>query len=175
MTRLSRLPVVCALAVVSLMAVTAVTAATWKYRDAQGRVVVSDMPPPASVQEKDILERPNQVVRRTAAAAPASTASAPAAPTLQGGGATTQQTDPELEARRKKMTEEEQAKQKQQQEKDALQRADNCSRARSHLAALNDGLRMSRTNAQGEREVLDDKARAEEMQRARQVIASDCK
>jgi hypothetical protein len=34
---------------------------------------------------------------------------------------------------------------------------------------------MTRTNAQGEREVLDDKGRAEEMQRARAVIASDCK
>jgi Domain of unknown function (DUF4124) len=145
--------------------------ATWKYRDAQGRIVVSDLPPPAGVQDKDILERPTTPARRApmptvAASAPATTA-APA--TLAQG------TDPELEARRKKAATEEEAKQKVQQEKDAAQRAENCSRAKSHMAALNDGLRIARTNDKGEREILDDKGRAEEMQRARQVVASDCK
>ena len=43
------------------------------------------------------------------------------------------------------------------------------------MAALNEGMRMTRTNEKGEREVLDDKGRAEEMQRARSVMASDCK
>ena len=61
------------------------------------------------------------------------------------------------------------------QEKDAASRAENCARARNHLAALNDGLRLTRTNEKGEREVLDDKGRAEEMQRARAIVASDCK
>jgi hypothetical protein len=144
---------------------------TWKYRDAQGRIVASDLPPPAGVPDKDILERPTTVVRR--AAAPAPSASAPArpgvAPTLA------QATDPELDARRKKAADEEAAKQKVQQEKDAAQRAENCSRAKSHLAALNDGFRIARTNDKGEREILDDKGRADEMQRARQIISSDCK
>jgi hypothetical protein len=67
------------------------------------------------------------------------------------------------------------AQQRQQQERDAAARAENCSRARAHLAALADGQRMTRNNAQGEREVLDDKGRAEEMQRARAIIASDCR
>ncbi len=147
-------------------------AANWKYRDAQGRIVVSDLPPPAGVQDKDILERPTTVVRRAPTSALAAAASAPAnaAPT-----AVAQSTDPELEARRKKAASEEELKQKVQQDKDNAQRADNCSRAKSHLAALGDGLRIARTNEKGEREILDDKGRAEEMQRARQVIASDCK
>jgi hypothetical protein len=34
---------------------------------------------------------------------------------------------------------------------------------------------MARVNDKGEREVLDDKARADEMRRARDVIASDCR
>jgi hypothetical protein len=144
----------------------------WKYRDAQGRIVVSDLPPPAGVQDKDILNRPNTPLRR--AAAPAAPASA--APATPGTApALAQSTDPELEARRKKMLDEQQTQKKQQDEKDSAQRADNCARAKSHLAALADGQRIARTNAQGEREILDDKGRAEEMQRARQVIASDCK
>jgi hypothetical protein len=139
----------------------------WKYRDAQGRIVVSDLPPPAGVQDKDIIERPTTVVRRTAA--PAQTASAPASAALA------QRSDPELDARRKKAADEQETKQKVQQEKEAAQRAENCSRAKSHLNALNDGMRIARTNDKGEREILDDKGRAEEMQRARQVMASDCK
>lgn len=149
----------------------AAQAATWKYRDAQGRIVVSDLPPPAGVQDKDILERPTTVVRRAPAPAPtAASAPATSAPT-----AVAQTTDPELDARRKKAATEQELKQKAQEDKDATQRAENCSRAKSHMAALGDGLRIARTNEKGEREILDDKGRAEEMQRARQVIASDCK
>jgi hypothetical protein len=145
-------------------------AANWKYRDAQGRIVVSDLPPPAGVQDKDILERPTTVVRRAPAPTAAASAAATAAPTALAQG-----NDPELEARRKKAASEQEQKQKVEQEKDAAQRAENCSRAKSHLAALGDGLRIARTNDKGEREILDDKGRADEMQRARQVIASDCK
>lgn len=153
--------------------VAAAQSATWKYRDAQGRTVVSDLPPPAGVQDKDILERPAAPARR--AAAPALVAAASAAGTAAAPKALAQGTDPELEARRKKAATEEELKQKVQQEKEAAQRAENCSRAKNHLAALNDGLRIARTNDKGEREILDDKGRAEEMQRARQVMSSDCK
>jgi ribosomal protein L12E/L44/L45/RPP1/RPP2 len=158
--------------VVSLLCLGVVTAqaANWKYRDAQGRIVVSDLPPPAGVQDKNILERPTTVVRRAPTQGAAASAPAAAAPAALAQGV-----DPELEARRKKAASEEELKQKAQQEKDAAQRGENCSRAKSHLAALGDGLRIARTNEKGEREILDDKGRAEEMQRARQVIASDCK
>jgi hypothetical protein len=40
---------------------------------------------------------------------------------------------------------------------------------------LDDGVRITRTDAKGEREVLDDKARAEEVRRTKNVIVSDCK
>jgi hypothetical protein len=172
MKRTCSLPLACTLAA-TLLCISAMAAPSvpWKYRDAQGRIVVSDLPPPANVPDKDILERPTVPVRRAAVPPPAASAASAAAP----AAALAQGSDPELEARRKKLADEQQAQQRVQQEKDAAQRADNCSRAKSHLAALSDGLRMARTNEKGEREILDDKGRAEEMQRARQVIASDCK
>jgi hypothetical protein len=173
MKRTSLLPLIFAIASTLLcIASASAQSVPWKYRDAQGRIVVSDRPPPAGVQDKDILERPTTVFRRTAAQAQVSAASAPA---NSASAALAQGTDPELEARRKKATTEEELKQKVQKEKDSAQRAENCSRAKSHLAALGDGLRIARTNEKGEREILDDKGRAEEMQRARQVMASDCK
>jgi hypothetical protein len=170
--KLSLLPTVLGTLITAALCLGGATAqaANWKYRDAQGRIVVSDLPPPAGVQDKDILERPTAVVRRAAAPTAPASAAVTAAPTAVAQGS-----DPELEARRKKAATEQEQKQKVEQEKDAAQRAENCSRAKSHLAALGDGLRIARTNDKGEREILDDKGRADEMQRARQVIASDCK
>jgi len=57
----------------------------------------------------------------------------------------------------------------------AAVRAENCTRAKGQLKTLEDGIRMARTNANGEREILDDKGRADEMQRTRQIISSDCR
>ena len=57
----------------------------------------------------------------------------------------------------------------------AAAKAENCTRARGHMRSLEDGLRLVRTNAKGEREVLGDNGRAEEIARTREVIANDCK
>jgi len=148
-------------------------AAQWKWRDANGRINASDLPPPASVPSRDILERP--IDSRRAAGVPRTPLAAASAAASAPRGLVPQATDPELDARRKRAVDEQLAQERAQQERDAGVRAENCGRARGHLAALADGQRMTRTNAQGEREVLDDKARAEEMQRARAVIASDCR
>ncbi len=51
----------------------------WKWRDKTGRTQYSDLPPPATVPEQDILSRPAAVTRRAAAAA-----SAPPAPFMAG-------------------------------------------------------------------------------------------
>jgi hypothetical protein len=83
--------------------------------------------------------------------------------------------DPELEARRKKLEQEQTDKQKAEEEKVAVARAENCRRARAHMATIESGIRLSRTNDKGEREILDDKQRAEEMARTRAIIASDCR
>jgi hypothetical protein len=48
-------------------------------------------------------------------------------------------------------------------------------RAKRHLATLESGQRIARINDKGEREIIDDKVRAEEMQAARKVASSDCK
>ena len=146
--------------------------AQWKWRDANGQINASDRAPPSSVPDRDILARPSDQLRAAPKpVAAAAVASAPSAPRA----AITPSTDPELDARRKRAADELLAQQRQQQERDAAARTENCGRARAQLATLADGQRIARTNAQGEREVLDDKGRAEEMERARAVIASDCK
>lgn len=150
--------------------------AQWKWRDASGRVTASDLPPPREIPEKDILQRPNQVVRP--AAAPAAPASGPAPGGLAASPAASAaptKGDKELEARKRAADQQAADKRKADEEKVAATRAENCRRARAHLATVESGQRLVRTNAKGEREVMDDRARAEEAQRAREVISSDCK
>jgi len=156
------------LAVMSALAQTDVPS-TWKWRDATGQINVSDLPPPLSVPAKDILERPS-VEQRKAPTPPTKAAEVPTLHSLS-----TPRTDPELEVRRKRALDEQTAQQREQQKQADAVRAENCRRAQAAQALLSDGQRVSRANAQGEREVLDDAARAAELQRIRAVIASDCR
>jgi len=143
-------------------------AAQWKWRDTAGRVQYSDRPPPPGIPESAILQRPAAARRGTLPPEPAS-APALTAPSAPRTG------EPELEARRRRAEQDEAARRKADDERQAAARADNCTRARSQLRALEDGMRIARVNpTTGEREVLDDTARAAETQRARGIIASEC-
>jgi flagellar biosynthesis/type III secretory pathway protein FliH len=143
--------------------------AQWKWKDASGQVHISDRPPPADVPDASILQRPAAPVLRRAA--PATPAASPAS----GAPAAKPRTDPELESRLKKAEDEIKAKAKAEEERVAASRAENCQRARQQLAALESGMRVARMNDKGEREYLDDAQRAAEVQRARQLIASECR
>ncbi|HEX5355323.1 MAG TPA: DUF4124 domain-containing protein [Aquabacterium sp.] len=144
----------------------------WKWRDASGAIQYSDRAPPPGTPEKDILARPAASARAAARAAEAAASAASAA--AQTAPAPSKALDQELEAKRKKAEEEKAARQKAEDEKIAKAKADNCQRARGYQRTLTDGLRIARTNAKGEREFLDDKARAEEMQRNQEAIAANC-
>jgi hypothetical protein len=155
--------------------------AQWQWIDKDGRKVYSDRSPPSDIQEKNILKRPAgakgaaaPVITETVAAAPAAGASAPAAkpnanaPKLSGK-------DAQLEARKKQAEEEEAAKKKAEEEKVAKAKADNCERTKKGLASLQSGVRLATTNAKGEREIMDDNARAAEAKRLQGIADSDCK
>jgi hypothetical protein len=143
--------------------------AQWKWRDKAGQTQYSDLAPPPGTPEADILQRPNAAaapVRQAAAPAPAASGADPIKPKT---------TDPELEAKRRQAEQEKSDKAKAEDDKRAAARAENCNRAKDYLRTLQDGIRIARTNSAGEREILDDKARADETKRARDVITADCK
>jgi hypothetical protein len=144
----------------------------WKWKDANGATQYSDRPPPPGTPEANILTRPSGSRVQPAKKAPAAEAQA-SNPALTASAPKAE--DPELEARRKKAEAEEAAKKKAEDEKLAKQKVENCQRARSYQRSLQDGMRIVRTNPQGEREVLDDKARAEETQRTQESIQANCK
>ena len=150
--------------------------AQWKWRDAGGRVQYSDLPPPPGTPDVQIMQRPASASRKgagagTPVAAAAAAASAASAPLLPAS----KTVEPELEAKRRAAEKEKADKLKADEGKQATARADNCTRAKSHLRALDDGMRIARVNDKGEREFLDDKSRAEEAARTRATISADCR
>lgn len=165
------------LAAALLLGLAAPADAQWMWRDKDGRVTASDRPPPAETPEDDILSRPAPRAA-PAAALFAASAAAPATPGAVAPVAPAVQKTPldkELEARKKAAEQEQASRLKAEEERLAAARTENCRRARSHAAALESGQRMVRFSAQGEREVLADEGRAEELRRAREVIAADCR
>jgi hypothetical protein len=152
--------------------------AQWQWTDKDGRRVFSDRAPPADIQEKNILKRPGGRVAPATASEPsiaaASTSPASAsvaaasAPKLTG-------TDRELAEKKKKTEEAEVAKRKAEEEKIVKTKVENCARAKQAKAGFDSGIRIARTNDKGEREVMDEAARAGEMKRIQTVIDADCK
>ena len=148
--------------------------AQWQWIDSAGKKVFSDQAPPLDVPEKNILRRATATTPKVSFAPadhpPEANApgAAPAPPKATG-------VDKDLEEKTKKAEEAEKARQAAEAQKIAQAKAENCTRARQGKATYDSGVRIARVNAQGEREFLDDKARAEEQQRLQTVINSDCK
>ena len=160
------------LAALALVLVSAPAEAQWKWRDSRGQVHISDIPPPRDIPDKDVMQRPESAVRKAAAPAP-TPAAVPAPAAASGPGKAP--VDPELEERRKRAEQERTAQADAEKKKAEAARKDNCQRARDQLVTLDSGQRIARIKSDGEREILDDDARAKEAQRARNVIASECR
>ncbi|MDB5868123.1 MAG: hypothetical protein JWP96_455 [Polaromonas sp.] len=156
--------------------------AQWQWIDKDGRKVFSDRPPAADIAQKNILKQPgakgpapsssaDSPVTAQAEPVPVAAASTPAgkasAPRLSGK-------DAELEARKKQADEAEKEKKAAEDEKVVKAKADNCDRAKKGLATVKSGIRLAVTNAKGEREIMDDNARAAETKRLQTISDSDC-
>ncbi|MCL4184195.1 MAG: DUF4124 domain-containing protein [Burkholderiaceae bacterium] len=183
MSRFRSLPVFLAPAAVTLagmLLTAAASAGTWQWRDASGRMVYSDLPPPPEV-------RASQIVRAPASAhMPAANTAAPAGPeagaddapraNAPAAAAATPRSWVEKEAEfRKRTLEREEAGKKEQEQRDQAARiARACEQSRGTLRMLESGTRMATITASGEREVLEDRERARRVEELRGDIARNC-
>lgn len=145
--------------------------AQWMWVDSSGNKVFSDTAPPPGTPEKNILRKPG--LPRTEikpADAPAATAEAPA-PKPTGKD---EQLEAKKKAAEKQAAEAAEAKKKAEAAKLAASRSENCERARRAKASIDSGMRIATVNAKGEREIMDDQARATELRRIEGVIRADC-
>lgn len=151
-------------------AVPAVCLAQWQWIDKDGRRVFSDQSPPPEIPAKNILRQPGM---RAAIAAPAAEPQADApkaassAPKLSGK-------EKELEEKKKQADAAAAEKKKALEAEVAKVKSENCARAKRAKATFDSGVRVVRTNDKGEREVMDDAARAAETKRLEAAMAVDC-
>ena len=166
-------PSLVAACLISLVAAGASAQSVWKWRDASGQVHISDAPPPHDVPDKNILQRPGGAPARAAEAAPQAAAAASAA--ASGVDSELQKRKAKAEKADKEKVDKDVVDKVVLEKKNAAIKADNCQRAQTSAKALESGVRIARMNASGEREYLDDKQRADELKRAQDNIAQNCK
>lgn len=158
---------------VSACVATPLALAQWQWIDKDGRKVFSDSAPPPEVPAEKILRQPGGRALPHAASTPASAAvPAPAASAALPKPATK---DSALEQKRKAAASAEEQKRLALEAENARIREDNCAQARRSKATLASGIRIAQVNDKGEREFMDDAARAAETQRVDAVIARDCR
>jgi hypothetical protein len=129
----------------------------YKWVDENGRTQYSDHPPPQGVKFEQI--------GGGAANAPPPPANAPAV------NLSTQ----ELEFRKRQIEAAEKAKKEDDDEKAAKAKQQNCELARSRLKTMEDGGRILKPNANGEREYMGDDEIETERVKAEKQVADICK
>ncbi len=156
--------------------------AQYQWIDKDGRRVFSDRPPPADVPAKNLVTQPrlgqSATARPAVSAPPADASSSPSAAASRPAAAASAAgsgVDKALEEKKRKAEQAEADKKKADDARLGAARAENCKRAMNAKSTIDSGMRMARINSKGEREFLDDAQRAEEIQRANAIIASDCR
>ena len=149
------------------LAVLPATAQTYKWTDANGKVHYSDQPPPANVKEQATVK-----LRKPAApTSPTPAASDKDAP--EAKAKTYIEQEAEFRKRQVETAEREAAEKK--KAADAAEKKQNCEQARAQLKLLQSGERITRSNASGEREYLNDPQMAQEIERGKKSVEGWCK
>lgn len=153
-------------------------AAQWAWKEDNGRVVYSDRPPPANIRPTQIIRQPN-----VAAPAPAPQAGSPGSATGEGEkqaaapaatAAPKSIAERDMEFRKRQLERADSERKAQEEQQKSAAKAADCERSRGYLRSLEDGMRISRTDASGNREILDDAQRAAEIERTRKMIQQLC-
>lgn len=156
--------------------------AQWAWKDGNGRTVYSDRPPPSDIKPANIMRQPStQVLANPApASGPLDDAGKPAdaknsdakTPTPSNAPKTIAEREMEFRKRQQERADSDK-KTAEEQTKSATKTAE-CDRARGYMKSLEDGVRITRTDASGNREFLNDEQRAVEMDRTRKIVQTTC-
>lgn len=151
----------------ALLGLTAPAHAQWMWKDDAGHTMISDQPPPANVPESRILRSPNG----------RGMSATPAAPAPLTDDATKQKStaDQDLEYKKHQKELADAAKKQQDEAAKDQEMQQRCQALRANLQTLQSGVRIARTDDQGQRYFVDDSQRAAETQKVQSDVASSCK
>ena len=133
-------------------------AQTCQWKDAAGRTVVSDTPPPGNAKDVRCFGG----------------STAPAAPTAAPASAPKTVAEKDADFKKRQQEGKEKADKDAKEQQAAAEKKENCARAKSSLATLESGRRVATSDEKGERRFLDDTERQQEIERARKIVAESC-
>lgn len=142
-----------ALTVATLLAMTAVNAQIYQWKDENGKTVISDKPPAGNIQAQRKIETGSAVT------------DTPAQKTAA---------DRELEFRKRQKESQESAEKAKKDQATSTEKKEYCDNARRHLQTLESGERIALRDDKGERYFMEDAQRGQEIVKARQAVQS-CK
>jgi hypothetical protein len=143
--------------------------------------VYSDRPPPSDIKPGNVVRQPNtQALANPAPASgplddsgkPSDAKNSEAKNPTPGAPKTVAEREMEFRKRQQERADSDK-KAAEEQTKSATKTAE-CDRARGYMKSLEEGVRITRTDASGNREFLDDAQRAAEADRTRKIIQSTC-
>lgn len=152
--------------------------AQYQWRDANGRMVYSDMPPPASVPPSAVQRAPARQTPAGTSGGSGATASAMApapAPAAPSAASAPSAADAEMAFRKRRMEREEAERKAAEAETRAQRAAAACEVSRAQVRTLESGMRVARVNERGEREFIDDATRASQLETARKSVRELCR
>jgi Domain of unknown function (DUF4124) len=156
--------------------------AQWAWKDTNGRLVYSDRPPPSDIKAANIVRQPNTQTLANPApvSGPLDDAGKPSDAKSSDTKATPAPNAPktiaerDMEFRKRQQERAESEKKAAEEQTRSAAKTAECERARGYLRSLEDGVRITRTDASGNQEFLDDAQRAAEVERTRKFIQSSC-
>lgn len=156
-----------------MLAPAASNAEIYKWKDKNGVIRYSDVPPPSNVPHESLGKKANKAPTAVEAPSPAPTAGPEGAPAPAPAA---QQTPEEVTGDTDIQRQEEEAARKKAEAAEAEQRQkqENCTNAQANLANLQQGGRIYKMNEKGEREYLDDASMAEGAASAQAEVDKYC-
>ena len=150
--------------------------AQYVWVDEKGNKQFSDLPPPANISKDKIIKAPTRSTSATS-----STATSTGAPPAGNVGAANEQlkkpttTASKNEDYNKRKAEQEEKEKKAAAEQQAnSEKSKNCERARAYQKTLESGQRIANTGANGEKNILNDAQREQELKDTQRAL-NDCK
>ncbi len=139
-----------------ILAFFATTAAAqiYQWKDASGKTIISDKPPPGHTQQQRKIE--------TNTAAPA------------GASARKSLAEQDLEFRKRQKDAQDRAAKEEKEQKAETEKKEQCANMRRNLQTLESGVRIARYDDSGERSFLGDEQRQEEIAKTRQSMEANC-
>lgn len=159
---MTRLTISALLAALALTVSTGVQAQLYHYKDASGKMVYSDTPPPPGTPPANILKAPKV---NQASPAPAPAGDDKAAPKSTA--------EREADYKKRQAEGDKKAKEDAQKVQADAARQQACQSAQSNLAALQSGQRMRKFDTDGSSRFIDDNERAADVQKAQKIMGDN--